>query len=113
MDFFGDRILGKAIRQLNHSPHDFSVVFDDGAITAWTPVDVAISFANDPVVVEELQWSGERLTIVTSGGNIRIGRVPISSNQKPSLMVPLMILPSSSWIGERNRGSWPQSAPQR
>ncbi|MER8723120.1 hypothetical protein [Mesorhizobium sp. M0195] len=80
MDLLGDRILGKAIRQLNHSPDDFSVVFEDGAITAWTPVDVAISFGIDPVVVEELQWSGERLTIVTSGGNIRIGRVPITSN---------------------------------
>ncbi|MCA1968631.1 MAG: hypothetical protein LDL42_05835 [Rhizobium sp.] len=81
MDLIADRLVGKELREIQHkAAHDTMIVFEDGAITAWSEVRIEIAFDDAPVIVKELVWSDEWCKILLSAGDIRIGRIPTSPN---------------------------------
>jgi hypothetical protein len=81
MDLIAERLIGKELREIQHNAaYDTIIVFEDGAITAFTEVKIETCFGDNPVVVHELVWSEECCKIRLSRGEIRISRIPISSN---------------------------------
>jgi hypothetical protein len=81
MDLLAERLVGKELREIQHkAAFDTIIVFEDGAITAWTEVTIDIDFGDDPVRVKELVWSHEWCEISLDAGTIRISRIPTSPN---------------------------------
>jgi|APAga8741243855_1050100.scaffolds.fasta_scaffold03952_4 hypothetical protein len=81
MDLIAERLVGKELREIQHNAaNDTTIVFEDGAITAFTEVTIETSFGGDPVVVHELVWSEECCKIRLSAGEIRISRISIPPN---------------------------------
>ncbi|WP_147294002.1 hypothetical protein [Ciceribacter selenitireducens] len=97
MDLMADRLVGKELREIRHEPaNGIIIVFEDGAITAWTEVRIEIFFDDAPVIVKELVWSDEWCKIHLGAGDIWIGRIPTWPNPEcfiyrsasdPSLMI--------------------------
>lgn len=77
MDLIADRLMRKELREIQHkAKYSTIIAFEDGAITALTEVRTEISFADAPVIVENLVWSDEWLKIHLSAGEIWISRIP-------------------------------------
>jgi hypothetical protein len=97
MDLIAEKIVGKELRQVQHSAgYDTVLIFEDGAITAWTEVKIYLTFGDEPVVVRDLSWSSEMLRIIFAEGDICISRVSNSRNPEcfiygaaddPSIMI--------------------------
>lgn len=78
MEILAERLVGKKLQQIHYKEgYDTTVVFEDGAITAWTEIKINISLGTTPLAVKEVRGSEEWYTIVFNEGDIRIGRVPI------------------------------------
>ncbi|MGF9565560.1 hypothetical protein [Neorhizobium sp. JUb45] len=81
MDLIAEKLIGKELREIQHkAKYDTMIIFEDGSITAWTDVKVSISFGDDPVIVRDVVWSGEWFTILFNEGEIRVSRIPTSTN---------------------------------
>jgi hypothetical protein len=77
MDLIAERLVGKKLMQIQHkAEHDTTIVFEDGAITAWTEVRVELAFSDKPAVVKHLNWTTEWCTIHFDAGSIGISRIP-------------------------------------
>ncbi|MBO0142243.1 hypothetical protein JZX87_13835 [Agrobacterium sp. Ap1] len=79
MDLIKQRLLGKALLEIQHSENDCGIFFEGGGITAWTEVRVSLAFGNDPLIVRDVQFSSDWCQINFDTGEIRIGRKPNSS----------------------------------
>lgn len=65
MDRIAERLVGKELRQIHHrTKYDAVLVFEDGAITAWTEVKVNVSFGNSPLIAQEVKRSNETATFL-------------------------------------------------